>query len=48
MIQLLILIVWIFILVKLVRKFGFEKTWGTITIVMLSLFLVFGLLSCLR
>lgn len=46
--QLIILIVWIFILVKLVQKFGFRKTWGTIIIVMLSLFLVFGLLSCLR
>ena len=45
--QLIILIVWIGVLVWLVKKFGFKKTWGCLIVFMLSLFLVFGMLSCL-
>lgn len=44
---LVFLIVWIFVLVWLVRKFGFKNTWGCLTVFVLSLFLLFGLLSCL-
>ena len=45
--HLIILIVWIGVLVWLVKKFGFKKTWGCLTVFVLSLFLLCGLLSCL-
>jgi len=44
---LIILIVWIGVLIWLVKKFGFKNTWVCLTIFVLSLFLLFGLLSCL-
>ena len=45
--QLIVLIVWIFVLVKLVQKFGFKNTWGCLTIFVLSLLLLNCLMSCL-
>lgn len=45
--QLIILIVWIFVLAALVKKFGFKNTWGCLIVFALSLFLLVGLASCL-
>ena len=45
--QLIVLIVWIGVLGWLVKKFGFKKTWGCLTVFVLSLLLLIGLMSCL-
>lgn len=45
--HLIILIVWIGVLVWLVKKFGFKKTWVCLTVFVLLLLLLIGLMSCL-
>ena len=44
---LIILIIWICVLIWLVKKFGFKNTWGCISAVVLALFLLIGMMSCL-